>query len=153
RINYFDELDDIEFKMRFRLNKQSVLLILEEIRQVLEFVTNRNNAISPMEQLLLTLRMYATGSFLITMGDFSGISTTSAHYVVHRVSAAIARLRPRYIKFPSIEQEIRTGQLGFYNIARFPRVIGCIDCTHVCVQSFGKLLSRGYIILIILSKK
>ncbi|KYN30148.1 hypothetical protein ALC57_00389 [Trachymyrmex cornetzi] len=41
RINYFDELDDIEFKMRFRLNKQSVLLILEEIRQVLEFVTNR----------------------------------------------------------------------------------------------------------------
>ncbi|XP_018359328.1 PREDICTED: putative nuclease HARBI1 [Trachymyrmex cornetzi] len=97
RINYFDELDDIEFKMRFRLNKQSVLLILEEIRQVLEFVTNRNNAISPMEQLLLTLRMYATGSFLITMGDFS----------------------------------------DFYNIARFPRVIGCIDCTHVRVQSFG----------------
>jgi len=37
RINYFDELDDIEFKMRFRLNKHSVLLILEEIREELEF--------------------------------------------------------------------------------------------------------------------
>lgn len=101
-----------------------------------------------MEQLLLTLRIYATGSFLITMGDFSGVSTTSVHYIVHRVSEAIARLRPRYIKFPSTEQEIRKEQLGFYNIARFPRVIGCIDCTHVRVQSFGKLLSRGYIILI-----
>lgn len=32
RINYFNELDDIEFKMRFRLNKHSVLLILEEIK-------------------------------------------------------------------------------------------------------------------------
>ncbi|KYQ55385.1 hypothetical protein ALC60_05754 [Trachymyrmex zeteki] len=33
RIHYFDVLDDVEFKMRFRLNKQSVLLILEEIRE------------------------------------------------------------------------------------------------------------------------
>lgn len=41
RTNYFDELNDIEFKMRFRLNKQSVLLILEEIREKLEFFTNR----------------------------------------------------------------------------------------------------------------
>jgi len=41
RINYFEELDDIEFKMRFRLNKQSVLLILEEIREKLAFCTNR----------------------------------------------------------------------------------------------------------------
>ena len=32
RINYFKELDDIEFKMRFRLNKASVLLVLEDIR-------------------------------------------------------------------------------------------------------------------------
>jgi len=42
-----------------------------------------------MEQLLLTLRIYATGSFLITIGGFSGVSTISAHYIVHRVSAAI----------------------------------------------------------------
>ena len=32
RINYFEELDDIEFKMRFRLNKASVSLVLEDIR-------------------------------------------------------------------------------------------------------------------------
>jgi hypothetical protein len=101
-----------------------------------------------MTQLLLTLRIYATGSFLITMGDFSGISTTSAHYILHRVSAAIARLQPHYIQFPSIQQEIRKEQLRFYNIACFPRVIGCIDCTHVRVQSFGKLLSQVNIISI-----
>lgn len=91
-----------------------------------------------MQQLLLTLRMYATGSFLITMGDFCGVSTTSAHYIVHRVSRAIARLRPQYICFPTTDDEIRREQLNFYNIARFPKVIGCIDCTHIRVQSFGK---------------
>jgi len=40
-INYFDELDDIEFKMRFRLNKQSILLIFEKIKEELEFLTNQ----------------------------------------------------------------------------------------------------------------
>ncbi|XP_036143092.1 putative nuclease HARBI1 [Monomorium pharaonis] len=90
-----------------------------------------------MTQLLLTLRVYATGSFLISAGDFSGVSTTSAHYIVHRVSEAIARLRPLYIHFPNTEEEIRKEQRQFYNIARFPRVIGCIDCTHIRVQSFG----------------
>lgn len=104
------------------------------------FFNFRNRAISPMEQLLLTLRIYATGSFLITIGDFSGVSTTSAHYIVHRVSTAIARLRPRYIYFPNTEEQIKHAQLQFYNIASFPRVIGCIDCTHIRVQSFGKLI-------------
>ncbi|XP_071652349.1 putative nuclease HARBI1 isoform X1 [Temnothorax longispinosus] len=137
RINYLEELDDIEFIMRFRISKRSVLSVLQHIREELEFATNKNKAISPMIQLLLTLRVYATGSFLISAGDFSGVSTTSAHYIVHRVSRAIARLRPLYIHFPNTEEEIRKEQQQFYKIARFPRVIGCIDCTHIRVQSFG----------------
>lgn len=92
-----------------------------------------------MYQLLLTLRLYATGSFLITMGDFAGVSTTSAHRIVHRVSRAIARLRPHFIHFPTTREEIRREQFQFFNIARFPKVIGCIDCTHIRVQSFGNI--------------
>lgn len=99
----------------------------------------RNNPIPPMYQLLLTLRLYATGSFLIRMGDFSGVSTTSAHRILHRVSEAIARLRPNVIHFPTTREEIYREQLQFYNIARFPKVIGCIDCTHIRVQSFGNV--------------
>jgi len=45
-----------------------------------------------MIQLLLTLHIYAE-SFLITMGDFFGISKTSAYYIIYSVSAAIARLQ------------------------------------------------------------
>jgi len=32
----------------------------------------RNNPITPMQQLLLTLRFFATGSFIISAGDFAG---------------------------------------------------------------------------------
>jgi len=46
-----------------------------------------------MIQLMLALRYYATGSFLITTGDFCGISETSAQKIVYRVSSAIASLR------------------------------------------------------------
>ncbi|RLU20734.1 hypothetical protein DMN91_007347 [Ooceraea biroi] len=40
-VNYFEVLDELEFKMRFRLSKQTVLLILEQIREELVFLTNR----------------------------------------------------------------------------------------------------------------
>lgn len=86
----------------------------------------------------MTLRFYATGSHFLSAADFSGVSKTSSHRIIHRVTAAIVRLRPRYIKFPVLADEIKREQIQFFNIARFPRVIGCIDCTHIKIQSFGK---------------
>lgn len=65
-----------------------------------------------MDHLLLTLRFYASGSYLISAGDFSGVSKTSAYTIVHRVTNAIARLRPRYIKFPTLAiQQLPTADL------------------------------------------
>lgn len=41
RMNYLEELDDIEFIMRFRISKRSVLSVLQHIREELEFATNK----------------------------------------------------------------------------------------------------------------
>lgn len=87
-------------------------------------------------KLLLTLRFYATRNFLIADRDFIGVSKTIASLIVKNVSVAIARLRPRFIKMPDTEGEINTLR-QFYEIAKFPRVIGAIDCTHVKIQSPG----------------
>lgn len=89
-----------------------------------------------MQQFLLTLRFFATGSFILSASDFAGVSTTSADRIIHRVTI---RLRSHFIKFPITDNEIKKEQLEFYKISRFSRVEGCIDCTHVWVQSFGKL--------------
>jgi len=43
-----------------------------------------------MTQLLLTLRFFATGNFLITVGDFNGVSIAAAGQIVKRVSYALA---------------------------------------------------------------
>lgn len=92
---------------------------------------------TPLNQLLLTLRFYATGSFLRSAGDFSGVCISTASRIVHKVSGAIAALRPTMIKMPQNEREIRKTMQGFYGMHRFPRVIGCIDCTHIRIQSPG----------------
>lgn len=88
-----------------------------------------------MQRLLITLRYFATGSFLIVCGDFGGVSKASACRIIHKVSEAIAKLRPDFVKFPSNIENITQ---GFYDIARFPRVVGVIDCTHIIIKSPGK---------------
>nr|XP_026498851.1 putative nuclease HARBI1 [Vanessa tameamea] len=137
RRSYFEEYDDLDFCTRFRLSKETTLDILQLIEDKLEYPSDRNESISPINQILLTLRYYATGSQQITVGDYCGISKSSSRSIIHRVTAAIASLSRNFIKFPNTEEEIRKTQLSFYNIARFPKAVGALDCTHIRIRSPG----------------
>lgn len=53
------------------------------------------------------------------------------------VSTAIARMSNRYIHFPRTIEGKEELKLRFYRIARFPNVLGAIDCTHVRIESPG----------------
>lgn len=90
-----------------------------------------------MLQLLISLRFFATGSFYITVGDFGGIHSSTMCRIIKKVAEAIASLRPTLIQLPRGSEEIRKTQEEFYKIARFPRVISAIDCTHIRIQSPG----------------
>lgn len=91
----------------------------------------------PLDQLLLSLRFYATGCFQNVLGDFTGLHRTTAGSIIRRVSQAIARLRPNFVKMPQTEADIFDIKMLFFQIAQFPRVIGAIDCTHVRIQNLG----------------
>uniref|UniRef100_A0A1Y1MXP7 Putative nuclease HARBI1 n=1 Tax=Photinus pyralis TaxID=7054 RepID=A0A1Y1MXP7_PHOPY len=110
--------------------------------QILECIQNntfslRYHEIDPLNQLLITLRFYACGSFYITLGDFIGIHKTTAGRIIKRVTQALLTIRGNYIKFPENEEEKRRVQERFFHVAQFPGVIGAIDCTHVKIQSPG----------------
>lgn len=137
RPNYFEEYDELEFFKRFRLQKQTCAMLLGLIRDEITSATDRNNAIHPETKIFLTLRFYATGCMLLTTGDFTGVSKTSACIIVTQVTEAIASLRPRFVKLPEGEMECQRIKEEFYSIARFPKVIGTIDCTHVRIISPG----------------
>ncbi|CAH1997292.1 unnamed protein product [Acanthoscelides obtectus] len=62
---------------------------------------------------------------------------TTASRIIAKVSRAIAGLSNRYIRMPNEADEIIRVHNGFYRICRFPRVIVCIDGTHIKMQSPG----------------
>ena len=84
---------------------------------------NRNHALSPTQQVLICLRFYAYGNMLVTVGDFSGVHKSTVCGVIKRVTRSICILREMFINIPNNENERVLVQHGFYNIARFPRVL------------------------------
>ncbi|CAF4944265.1 unnamed protein product [Pieris macdunnoughi] len=140
RLNNLIDDSDSDEEIIPRLKKQT-LFLLSKIERNLEYISDRNFSIAPINQLLGTIRFYATNSTQMTIGDTCGWSTPTTNKIIHRVSAAIAALHSEYIKFPSTQLEIRTEQDNFYHIARFPRVIGAMKCTHIKL-SFVPLRSQ-----------
>ncbi|CAK1582627.1 unnamed protein product [Parnassius mnemosyne] len=137
RPNYFNDFDEIDFFRRYRLSKSTVIYLLEKIEHILEFPDNRNNSIPPINQLLIALRYYATGNHLLAVADMGGTSLATSSRIVKRVSQAIVSLRREFIIFPDTNRDQDRVKIDFYDIARFPNVLGCIDCTHVKIQSPG----------------
>lgn len=96
-----------------------------------------HHKVSPLNQLLITLRYYATGTFQLVVGDTFNVHKSTVCRIVHRVTAAIARLRPKYVRFPATREERHKVMTSFFSTSGMPGVIGAIDCTHVPIQSPG----------------
>ena len=67
----------------------------------------------------------------------SGVSKATVCRVIQRVSHHIALMFNQRIALPADQESLANIQRQFYQIARFPGVIGAIDCTHVAIQSQG----------------
>lgn len=64
------------------------------------------------------------------------MSASSVCRFVKNTAIAIARLSPQYIRFPSPDETQRFVE-DFYRLAQMPGVIGCIDGSHIPIQSPG----------------
>ncbi|XP_018362904.1 PREDICTED: putative nuclease HARBI1 [Trachymyrmex cornetzi] len=73
----------------------------------------------------------------IVSGDIQGVSQASVSRIVTRVSKIIASHLGQYITF-STQERRRQYMNQFYEIANFPSVIGCIDCTHIRIANPGE---------------
>ncbi|KAH9642289.1 hypothetical protein HF086_009653 [Spodoptera exigua] len=91
RADLFGMYSDDKFFRRFRLTKETTTILLQQIAPHLK-TSNKIKSVTPMNQLLCTLRFYATGSQLITCGDMIGVHESTACRIVHRVTHAIALL-------------------------------------------------------------
>ncbi|KAJ8965440.1 hypothetical protein NQ314_004130 [Rhamnusium bicolor] len=135
----FEEYSESEFRDRFRFTKDTVNYLAEIIRHDIEPTTLRNRSLSVAEQLLITLRFYATGSFQILIGDDLKVHKSTVCRDLKKVTYAIARLAPQFINMPVTDEEIRQVKSEFYNIRRFPNVLGCIDVATAVLHNISIL--------------
>ncbi|XP_065295942.1 putative nuclease HARBI1 [Dermacentor albipictus] len=136
RLNPLELYSDEEFRSRYRFSKQSIVLLLKELR------LNRNDdkrgePLPPVLKLLITLRFYASGAMQTVVGDLVNVSQPSVSRRIWEVTQAICvGLVRKYVRLPT-SAEAKSVKTRFYNIAGFPGVTGCIDCTHVQIISAG----------------
>ncbi|XP_036144945.1 putative nuclease HARBI1 [Monomorium pharaonis] len=135
--NPFEFFNEQEFKKKFRFSKNSVMFgILPLVEEGLTKINNRGLPISPVFQLLICLRFYATASFQLclyvyklhkitynlflqlVMGDVIQISQSTISRIIFRVSCSENK---RLFK----ELGRGPGAIGF------PSIDGAIDCTHI----------------------
>lgn len=90
-----------------------------------------------MNQLLITLRFYATGSFQLGIRDYFNVSKSTICRIIPRISQLIAELRPLNITFSNQRQTFNRIKHDFFSIRGFPGVIGAVDCTHIKINSPG----------------
>jgi hypothetical protein len=65
RSNPINDYNDVEFRQRFRLPKQTVIELCVRLQDILAYRTRRHGQISVMNKILVTLRFLASGSFLV----------------------------------------------------------------------------------------
>ena len=64
---------DEDLRKRYRFGKHGIDFLTNLLKNDLERPTHRSSALSVQQQVLLTLRFYASGSFLQVIGDTLGM--------------------------------------------------------------------------------
>ena len=87
-----------------------------------------------VQQVLIALKYFASGSFLQVVGDNMGVDKGTVSSGIQRVSHALAAKTDQFIKWPS-DQRKREIKQGLYESGGFPGIIGCVDGTHVRITA------------------
>ena len=143
-------LTDKRFINLFRLNKELVQFIFQELQPLMDDAV-RISRISYQNRILTALRFFATGTYQRGVGQeyLLSISQPTVSKCVDEVSQAIQNhFGHEWIKFPN-ENDMATNKTAFFEYCGMPGVIGAIDCTHVRIiapnaEAHNFLNRKGY---------
>ncbi|KAK4881725.1 hypothetical protein RN001_005044 [Aquatica leii] len=119
RQDYFVTLPDYKFFKKFRLQKDTVLFLLPFIEEQLQFPSDINNCVSPINQLLTCLRYFATAAHIDIIADYMGMDPSTAGRIIHRVSRTVASLYPKFINMPNTDENRRLVKANFSLFEKF----------------------------------
>ncbi len=101
RENPVETFNDTELVARYRFTRESILYLVEITRGELQYDSLRNMPLPPILQLTVALRFFATGSFLLVVGDtLPRVSKATVCRCVHRVALILSRQANRLCGSP-----------------------------------------------------
>jgi hypothetical protein len=72
RSNPLVNFDDQEFHRNFRFTKQNLLKVVDLIKEDIAFASARGSPLTPIQQVTLTMSMFASGNFQHVAGYLAG---------------------------------------------------------------------------------
>ena len=98
--------------------------------------TARNHALTPLHQVLIALRFFASGSFLQVIGDTVGVDKSTVSRAVSDVARALAAKQEMFIKWPTTNAELVENKNAFYR--RDEILFSCVFAWRFCQNdNFG----------------
>lgn len=137
------EMDDDEFRRHYRLSKNIVRWLCDELRDdaALRRQRRARTVMTVEQQVLCALRFYAPGSYQgqVASDRHLAVHQTTVSACVRAVATAIVRhLGPRWIAFPEAAEEQAATQVAFLRHGSLPGVVGCVDGTFVAIKAPSK---------------
>ena len=127
-----DNFTDEDLRNQFRFGRQGIGYITNLIADELHHSTHRNHALPLLQQVLIALRFYASGSFLL--GDTACVDKSTVSRVVTNASNALIAKQSKFIMWPK-DAEVAEVKNSFYRRGGFPCVISCVDGSHIRIQA------------------
>ncbi|KAH9636735.1 hypothetical protein HF086_007633 [Spodoptera exigua] len=144
RKNPLEELQENEFKSKYRFSRSTAVFIIDMIKNDLAGDA-RGGFIPPYLKVLAAIRIWARGEIQDDAGDLSGMSQSTISLVCKQVALAILAQRSQWIKMPQTDAEQNKVMVDFHTLCAFRQVIGAIDCTHIRIPKVGREVGQYYI--------
>ena len=127
---------ELFFKM-FRMFPSQLEQLLSWIAPKIAKENSREDVISPMERLCVTIRFLATGDAYSTISASYRIGHTTVGRIIAETTDAIwdALVENDYLNSPKEIQEWKDIADFYEKRWNFPNCVGCIDGKHVCIQA------------------
>ncbi|XP_061600090.1 putative nuclease HARBI1 [Cololabis saira] len=119
---------------RYRFSTESMAYLCQLLDPYVASATRRSRALTVPQTICITLRYFATGTYLYAVGDAENLSKNTVCNAIHKVARALTDMLDGFVVFPG-HLPTQSVKEGFYAIAGFPRVIGAIDCTHIPISA------------------
>ena len=126
RMNPLQRYDNVEIKRLFRFERVNISQITNNLQHIIEHSSNRNNALSPLHQVCVALRFYATGCMQSSIACWINIDPSTVSRCVYRVTSALLEENR-----DAFEINTNVVRRGFYDKFGLPNTIGAFDCTHI----------------------